>query len=577
MKMKSHAAGSLSRSWGQRRKWRLFAGIALIALPVLGGIGLISITRNGSDLVITFDAEQGATYHLERKLDLTNSTWQIVSGVPELTAINNGPAQLRDPGALNLDKAFYRVSESKGIFVNALGGSDGNAGTMLSPKQTLAAGIAAASTNAVKSVYVSKGIYAETVTLSNGVSLYGGYDAAAGWLRSDANITTISSPGPIGISGIGLDAALTVEKFNIVAARASGTGPGGEGLSSYGVLIFDSPGAVTLRALSITAGNGTDGQGGSNGVAGAAGAVGGNASGTTHGAAGSSPCGANGGQGADGVVGTAPGNPGGQGATVGGGGAGASGGNPGGSGSCSATSSSNGGSAPGVSANGSLGSGGPGGTPNIALGGLDASGLYLPPSGGAGTVGFTGGGGGGGGSGGGTASGSPPFCFNCSGIASGGGGGGGAGGCGGLGGAGGRGGGGSFAIAVVNSVVTIDGASLTAANGGKGGNGGDGGGGGLGGTPGSGVAGATRSNSCSTRSGGAGAKGSSGGLGGQGGGGAGGSGGPSICVFYKGIAPTTNGLTCTAGSVGQGGAGGQGIAQAQPGPSGVSGVIVASN
>ena len=68
-----------------------------------------------------------------------------------------------------------------------------------------------------------------------------------------------------------------------------------------------------------------------------------------------------------------------------------------------------------------------------------------------------------------------------------------------------------------------------------------------------------------------GANGSSGGSGGQGGGGAGGSGGPSICVFYKGIAPTTNGLMFTTGSVGQGGAGGQGMVQAQPGPSGVSG------
>ena len=376
------------------------------ALEVGTALGLPGITRNGSDIVVSFQAELGAIYRLERKLNLTDSAWQSIPGVNDLTATSNGPVQITHPGAVGLGRGFYRVTETTAIFVDTIGGNDGNVGSMLSPKKTLAAGItAAAAANPVRSVYVSKGTYSEMVTLVSGVSLYGGYDASAGWTRSPSNFTAIVSPGPIAISGNGLSAAVTVDQFTVVAANASGNGPGGEGLSSYGVLIVNSPGGVTLKTLSITAGNGTAGQAGSTGGTGSAGGIGGNAMGITHGTSGSSPCGANGGQGANGVSGVSSGNMGGMGTTMPGGGTGAAGGNPGAAGSCNAHSSTNGGNAPPVAANGGAGAGAPGGTPNLALGVLNASNLYLPPSGGSGGVGFTGGGGGGGGSGGGTATG----------------------------------------------------------------------------------------------------------------------------------------------------------------------------
>jgi hypothetical protein len=110
MKMKPHAASLLlsRRSGGQRRKWRLLAAIALTALPVLG-IGLISITRNGSDIAITFEAEQAVTYRLERKSNLTTAAWASIPGVNDLTAASNGPARITDPGAVALGQAFYRV------------------------------------------------------------------------------------------------------------------------------------------------------------------------------------------------------------------------------------------------------------------------------------------------------------------------------------------------------------------------------------------------------------------------------------------------------------------------------------
>ncbi len=70
---------------------------------------LISITRNASDIIITFQAGQGVTYRLERKLNITDAQWQSISGVNDLTPSSNGPAPITDPGAVSLGKSFYRV------------------------------------------------------------------------------------------------------------------------------------------------------------------------------------------------------------------------------------------------------------------------------------------------------------------------------------------------------------------------------------------------------------------------------------------------------------------------------------
>ena len=71
------------------------------------------IMRNGPDIVVTFLAEQGATYRLERKLQITDSLWQSIPGVNDLTAASTGTAQITDPGAVSLGAAFYRVNATK--------------------------------------------------------------------------------------------------------------------------------------------------------------------------------------------------------------------------------------------------------------------------------------------------------------------------------------------------------------------------------------------------------------------------------------------------------------------------------
>ncbi len=467
---------------------------------------------------------------------------------------------------------------TRAIFVDIATGNDANPGTQAMPKRTIAGGISAANAAVPKkAVYVSMGTYNEAVSLVGGVSLYGGYNAAQAWRRSNANVTTIASPTTTGVSAVNLTQPVEVQLFTISSAAATGRAASGDGLSSYGVSIRNSTAQVTLRGLQVNSGNGFSGADGATGGTGQPGTVGGNASGQTQGGAGGSTCGASGGQGGAGINDDVSGNPGSAGTQASGGGAAAPGGSGGARGACGTFDSNNGGAAPVVSQNGSPGGPGFNGSPGATLGSF-TSGLYTPAAGGDGSSAFPGGGGGGGGSGGGTAHGHNLICSDCKSHWGGGGGGGGGGGCGGLGGRGGRGGGGSFGVFVAASPsVVIDGVRVQTGNGGSGGGGGNGGIGGLGGGPGIGAAGQCH-NDCTTRCGGRGADGSRGGAGGQGGGGSGGSGGPTVCVTYQGTLPMVSGLVCNLGVNGQGGSGGQGgNGRAPNGANGFTGPQVMAN
>lgn len=100
------------------RQYRFrLSSVALIVLCVFaaisGGSELVrstGIMRNDSEFVVSFDAFQKSSYRLERKLDLTDPSWQSIPGVNDITATSNGPAQIVDANVTNLGKAFYRVN-----------------------------------------------------------------------------------------------------------------------------------------------------------------------------------------------------------------------------------------------------------------------------------------------------------------------------------------------------------------------------------------------------------------------------------------------------------------------------------
>lgn len=97
------------------RKYRFrLSATALLVLCVFAAINGDSelvrstgIERDASDITVSFDAFQESSYRLERKLNLTDPSWQSVNNI---TATSNGPAQIVDTNAANLSKAFYRVN-----------------------------------------------------------------------------------------------------------------------------------------------------------------------------------------------------------------------------------------------------------------------------------------------------------------------------------------------------------------------------------------------------------------------------------------------------------------------------------
>jgi hypothetical protein len=485
-------------------------------------------------------------------------------------------SDMPDLGFQDADCDFIDGTESASVFV-AKTGNDSNPGTKAAPRLTIGAGIARAVALGRSAVLVSDGQYDEPVTMANGVSVYGGYSATANWARSNSTVTIINSPQAVGVTAQNLTSSTELQLVRVRSANAVGQEANGDGRSSVAVLVLNSSGAFTVNGCTLLPGTGTPGLGGGPGTMGVGGSQGGNGNGASQGGGGSSACGAPGGPGAAGVSGETMGNSGTGGTQAVGGAPGSNPGSGGTRGSCNLTSANNGGDAPPVTADGVAGSRGPNANAGSSVGLLTVAGLYTPAVGLTGNAGQTGGGGGGGGSGGGTQRGSGVLCTGCSSLTSGGGGGGGGGGCGGTGGLGGRGGGGSFGVVSVQSIVSVLSNAITPGAGGTGGPGGNGGDPGPGGLPTTGGAGQTYSGSCNTRRAGNGAGGAAGGSGGQGGGGSGGNGGPSICVFYRGAAPTLSGGSCNPAPPSAGGGGGSnGQSNASSGPQGLSTNLAAS-
>lgn len=73
-------------------------------------VNLLGIARGGANISVTFQAVQGETYRLERKLKITEPVWQNIPGLADLTATANGATSITDVGAVALGQAFYRVN-----------------------------------------------------------------------------------------------------------------------------------------------------------------------------------------------------------------------------------------------------------------------------------------------------------------------------------------------------------------------------------------------------------------------------------------------------------------------------------
>jgi len=385
-----------------------------------------------------------------------------------------------------------------GAFVSPTG-NDENPGTLALPYRTIGKAIQGTKDRVV----ICEGTYAETLTVTRDVALYGGVSCDFTKAGARPRIAPSSSTGLTVESG-------TLKLFDVEVVAKAAVDPGG---SSVGIFAKSGTTVEILRGR-VEASNGADGAEASSTPDNKPDIdqTGAPASGTTGGIDKKCTCSmygnSTGGSGGDGGknAGAPFGGPGGKGlsnpmATVvppysGEGGAGATGlsgamgcriGDPG---------------SPGAARRGGAGA---------PVSGRVTSAGWNPGSGSPGQAGDPGqGGGGGGGS-----------YFNAGSV---GGGGGGCGGCGGAGAFGGGGGGASIGILALDATVTIEATQIKTA---KGGNGRAGGKGQAGGAGGGGAGGA-----CS---------GALGGPGAGGGGGGGGAGGSSLGIAYTGAAPKVDG------------------------------------
>ncbi len=415
------------------------------------------------------------------------------------------------------------------IFV-ALTGSDTNPGIIELPMRTVGAAIAAAkSFTPPRAVYVSAGNFDETVVFLDGVSVYGGYDATAGWSRNNVNVSRIRGNRQTSFAS-NFTTVTNLDRLTISAQNAAATREVTVGLVSrnnaVGMLKLNRClvlGGPTLAGIPGTNGaTGSPGNSGSNGGPGACsgpaspGAGGNGGSGFASGGNGGTggPSGGNASNGAFGFGGTP-------------GGFGGSAGDPGGDGGTGVTGAA-----------GTNGTDGAGGAQFYGAG----------ANGGAGTNGNGGGGGGGGGG---------QDCIFCGEGPGNGGGGGGAGGLAGNLGTGGTSGGSSYGILIQAGQASAATCTFQAAAASNGGTGGVGGNGGTGGTPGLG------GTVCPSEVG-TGGNGGGGGNGGRGGHGGGGAGGNAIAILIEGGGSYVN-------------LGGSGFVTGPPGAGGLSAANAGAN
>jgi hypothetical protein len=139
------------------------------------------------------------------------------------------------------------VANEVGIFVDAAGGKETNAGTKDSPVNSVTSALG--KLGGRSRIYVCSGTYAERVKLPGAVSLYGGWEcgtwsakgAAAKFVPKERGYALEVGPGGDGV----VISDLSFTSLDGVDA----------GESSVAVFVHDSPN-VTLRRVSVTAGKG---------------------------------------------------------------------------------------------------------------------------------------------------------------------------------------------------------------------------------------------------------------------------------------------------------------------------------
>lgn len=241
--------------------------------------------RNTATLEKSVDVSKGETVSLTAAMqtDVTGQTlefqWKQVTANgavvdPAKNVINftfNAPKEVTtlmfrievtsDAGNVDVDEVQINVLEdaTKAVFVSALKGGDGvdvKRGTRELPYKSLQAAIDRAAQIGGADVYATGGTYAESITLKDAVSVYGGYDDgganAPTWIRDIVLHKSLIKGGTSAVEGSAVS-NLTLDGFTIESADATAAGA-----SSYGLKLHDHS-SVTVSRNTIHAGRGANG------------------------------------------------------------------------------------------------------------------------------------------------------------------------------------------------------------------------------------------------------------------------------------------------------------------------------
>jgi hypothetical protein len=142
-------------------------------------------------------------------------------------------------------------------------------------------------------IVVSAGTYQKTITLTSGISIYGGYVPKTFVYDLAANVTIIDGTEDRAVIAQGLTLSTLLSGFTI-----KGKSFAGEGKSTYAVWVKDvADDLLQIDKCTIQAGAAGVGVDGADGTKGADGGLGGAANGSNGGTGGASSCGATGGTG----------------------------------------------------------------------------------------------------------------------------------------------------------------------------------------------------------------------------------------------------------------------------------------
>lgn len=184
----------------------------------------------------------------------------------------------QDPASTGITGLISCLTTDPSVAYVASYGDDANPGDCDNPLASIQTAISLADGVVVDKVYVSFGVYFESIKLVSGVSVYGGY--SPGFDLHDANIfetvivassPTIEKPGAvnaINLSGAS-SGSVTFDGFTIFGFDSSIAGQ-----ASYGIYLSDSDTTVQVTGNVIHAGNGRDGADGEVGLPGNSGSPG---------------------------------------------------------------------------------------------------------------------------------------------------------------------------------------------------------------------------------------------------------------------------------------------------------------